>query len=60
MLGGYNFDGNRPIIDYIVDFYCHELKLVIEIDGDTHIYRDDYDDDRQRKLEESWSTFFEI
>jgi len=26
----------RPIDNFIVDFYCHELKLVIEIDGDSH------------------------
>lgn len=26
----------RPIDHFIVDFYCHELKLVIEIDGDSH------------------------
>jgi very-short-patch-repair endonuclease len=26
----------RPIDHFIVDFYCHSLKLVIEIDGDSH------------------------
>ena len=26
----------RPIDNYIVDFYCPKLKLVIEIDGDSH------------------------
>ncbi len=49
---GFDFDRQRPINDYIVDFYCKELKLAIEIDGDTHIYRDDEDDERQKKLEE--------
>jgi very-short-patch-repair endonuclease len=34
---GYDFDRQRPIKDYIVDFYCKELQLAIEIDGDTHI-----------------------
>jgi very-short-patch-repair endonuclease len=34
-----------------VDFYCKELQLAIEIDGDTHIYRYDYDEERQRNLE---------
>ncbi len=48
---GYDFDRQRPINNYIVDFYCKELKLAIEIDGNTHIYRDDYDDERQRNLE---------
>ena len=48
---GHDFDRQRPINNYIVDFYCKELKLAIEIDGNTHIYRYDYDDERQRNLE---------
>ena len=48
---GYDFDRQRPIGNYIVDFYCKELSLAIEIDGDTHIYRYDYDEERQRSLE---------
>ena len=40
---------------YIVDFYCPELKLVIEIDGDTHYYdgqRTQKDQTRQKFLED--------
>jgi len=48
---GYDFDRQRPIGNYIVDFYCKELSLAVEIDGDTHIYRYDYDEKRQRELE---------
>jgi len=48
---GYDFDRQRPIDNYIVDFFCKELSLAIEIDGDTHIYRYDYDDERQEALE---------
>jgi very-short-patch-repair endonuclease len=33
---GYKFYRQRIILDYIVDFYCKELKLVIEIDGSIH------------------------
>jgi very-short-patch-repair endonuclease len=33
---GYDFDRQRPIDRYIVDFYCKELRLAIEIDGSTH------------------------
>jgi very-short-patch-repair endonuclease len=33
---GYDFDRQRPIDRYIVDFYCKDLKLVIEIDGSSH------------------------
>ena len=48
---GYDFDRQRPIGNYIVDFYCKELTLAIEIDGDTHFYKYDYDEKRQRELE---------
>jgi very-short-patch-repair endonuclease len=48
---GFDFDRQRPLRNYIVDFYCKELSLAIEIDGDTHIYKYDYDDERQRSLE---------
>jgi (E)-4-hydroxy-3-methylbut-2-enyl-diphosphate synthase len=48
---GYDFDRQRTINNYIVDFYSKELNLAIEIDGDIHIYRYDYDDERQKNLE---------
>ena len=54
---GYDFDRQRPIDKYIVDFYCKELKLAIEIDGDTHIFRYDYDEERQRDLEKLGVSF---
>jgi len=37
---GYDFDRQRPILNYIVDFYCKELRLVIEVDGITHQFDD--------------------
>ena len=33
---GYDFHRQRPIDNYIVDFFCHELNLAIELDGITH------------------------
>jgi (E)-4-hydroxy-3-methylbut-2-enyl-diphosphate synthase len=48
---GFDFDRQIPIGNYIVDFYCKELHLAIEIDGDSHTYRYDYDEERQRELE---------
>jgi very-short-patch-repair endonuclease len=33
---GCEFHRQVPILDYIVDFYCHELHLAIEIDGSSH------------------------
>ena len=35
-LKGYDFDRQRPIGNYIVDFYCKDLQLAIEVDGITH------------------------
>ena len=54
---GFDFDRQRPIGNYIVDFYCKELSLAIEIDGDTHIYKYDYDDHRQVELEKLGVNF---
>ncbi|HOZ30207.1 MAG: endonuclease domain-containing protein [Bacteroidales bacterium] len=33
---GLKFRRQHPISNYIADFYCHKIKLVIEIDGATH------------------------
>ena len=33
---GYRFLRQKPIGNYIVDFFCYELMLAIEIDGDSH------------------------
>lgn len=33
---GYDFDRQRPMLNYIVDFYCKDAFLVIEVDGITH------------------------
>ncbi len=41
----------KPIGNYIVDFYCSRLELVIEIDGESHDGRFQYDVERQRFLE---------
>ena len=51
-INGYEFHRQVPIDKYIVDFYCHELKLAIEIDGISHDNKFKYDQKRQRSLEE--------
>ncbi len=50
---GYDFDRQRPIDRYIVDFYCKDLKLAIEIDGSSHDGEEAQinDDIRQERLE---------
>ena len=47
----YEFHRQVPIDKFIVDFYCHELSLVIEIDGISHAWKEDYDEKRQKRLE---------
>ncbi len=47
---GYDFDRQKPIDQFIVDFYCKELKLAIEIDGRSHDFKTGYDNAREQKL----------
>ncbi len=50
-LGGLKFRRQYPIENFVVDFYCHEHKLIIELDGDSHNERFEYDRSRQIRLE---------
>ncbi len=54
---GYQFHRQVPLLDFIVDFYCHELMLAIEIDGDSHNHKYDEDIVRQRELEDMGVRF---
>ena len=44
------FTRQKPLDEYIVDFYCAELMLVIEIDGDSHAEQAEYDEQRTARL----------
>jgi very-short-patch-repair endonuclease len=35
-IDGWKFRRQQPVLDYIVDFYCHDLKFIIEVDGEIH------------------------
>lgn len=50
---GYQFHRQVPMLEYIVDFYCHELMLAIEVDGKVHNHPKVSVNDlnRQQKLE---------
>jgi len=48
---GHDFDRQKPIGNFIVDFFCNELMLAIEIDGDSHNFKADQDIERQKWLE---------
>lgn len=49
---GYQFRRQRPVLDFIADFMCKELRLVIEVDGITHdnkLEKDNHRDDKLRQ-----------
>ncbi len=49
-ISGYKFRNQHPVDRYILDFYCHEKKLAVEIDGHIHDHRKDYDEHRDEYL----------
>ena len=49
-LSGLKFTCQKPLDRYIVDFYCAELMLAIEIDGDSHVGRKRCDEVKTRSL----------
>ena len=49
---GYDFDRQRPIDNYIVDFYCKDLGLAIEIDGESHYGNEKRDEEKDKRLNE--------
>jgi very-short-patch-repair endonuclease len=50
-IGGIKFRRQHPIGPYIVDFYCAEFSLVIELDGASHDERERYDMARDAHLQ---------
>jgi very-short-patch-repair endonuclease len=48
---GYDFHRQKPILEYIVDFFCNKLQLVIEVDGSSHDDKFLYDAKRQQEME---------
>ena len=57
-ISGYRFRRQHPIDRFIVDFYCREAGLVIEVDGSVHDSREakEYDEARQKFLEQRGLT----
>ena len=52
-LNGMHFRKQHPYNIYILDFYCFEANLVIEVDGEIHLGQKDYDRERTKFLESS-------
>ena len=55
---GYGFRRQRPVLNYIADFMCKELMLIVEVDGSIHELEEvrKNDEQRQRALEEAGFT----
>lgn len=50
--GGHDFHRQKPVDEYIVDFFAPRLMLAVEIDGSSHKLKGAADEARQRNLEE--------
>ena len=48
---GISFKRQRPIDNFIVNFFCSDLNLIIEIDGNSHLNKGSYDKYRENKLQ---------
>ena len=46
---GYDFHRQKPIDNYILDFFCYELMLGIEVDGYSHEFLEVYQKDQQKE-----------
>lgn len=59
---GYRFLRQYSVDHFVIDFYCPELKLAIELDGDIHNLPEqkDYDIARQKYLEAFGIKFIRI
>ncbi|SDF20093.1 endonuclease domain-containing protein [Epilithonimonas hungarica] len=55
-----DFDRQRIIGNYIVDFYVKTLGLVVEIDGTSHDFKQEYDLERAKFLESLGLKIFKI
>ena len=54
-LNGFKFRNQHAIGSYVVDFYCHESKLAVEVDGEYHAEpnQKEYDEERTMRIEAS-------
>ncbi len=49
-LGGYDFHRQKPIGNFIYDFYCHDLQVVIELDSYTHTFEEVIENDNAKDV----------
>jgi very-short-patch-repair endonuclease len=48
---GFDFHRQKPVDRYILDFFSPRLMLAVEIDGETHRFKEEEDDFRQKRME---------
>jgi len=59
-LNGLDFDRQKIIDNYIVDFYCAEAGVIIEIDGESHDMKGEYDEIRDNYFNNLGLTIIHI
>jgi very-short-patch-repair endonuclease len=59
-LKGLKFRRQHVIKGFVVDFYCDRLKLAIEVDGKIHDNQKEYDELRQKVIEEYQVEFIRV
>ncbi len=59
-LGGLKFRKQAVIGKYVVDFYCPQARLIVEVDGESHVGRAFADELRQNDLEDLGMTVFRV
>jgi len=52
-LNGFKFRRQQTVGPFIADYFCSECKLIVELDGDSHVDRAEYDRDRTEWLEKA-------
>ena len=57
-MNGYKFNRQRPVLNYIADFMCKELRLIIEVDGITHDTKLEKDEHRTDELRRAGFNVF--
>jgi len=51
-LEGHHFRRQQVLGPFIADFYCHQAKLVVEVDGSVHNLQENYDHFRDEQMQE--------
>ncbi len=57
---GLKFRRQHVIEGFVVDFYCHEMRLAVEIDGKIHEKQKEYDERRQGIIEDTGIRFVRV